>query len=127
VGDRRRRAQRAATDRANIGLGRRGAAPDPGTPSGPGNLLDGESRSETVAGLTEFVDADHLDEPVLHQMVERVEVFLADFPHAAIVVGAGHQIMIAWPTENAPPAVRHENGCELISLTRVESGPVRAP
>jgi hypothetical protein len=29
------------------------------------------ARSQTVAGLTEFVEADHLDEPVLHQMVER--------------------------------------------------------
>jgi hypothetical protein len=103
MGDRRRRAQRAATDRANIGLGHRGAAPDPGAPSGPGNVLGDEPRSETVAGLAEFVDADHLDEPVLHQRIERVEVFLADFPHAAIVARARHQIMIAQPTKNAPP------------------------
>ena len=46
------------------------------------------ARSQTVAGLTEFLDADHLDEPALHQMVERIEVFLPDFPHGAIVVGA---------------------------------------
>jgi hypothetical protein len=32
--------------------------------------------------LTELIDADHLDEPVLHQKVEGVEVFLADFAHA---------------------------------------------
>jgi hypothetical protein len=63
-------------------------------------MLGEKPRRDPIAGLAEFVDADHLNEPVLHQGVERVEVLLADFPHAAIVAAAGHQIMIARPTEN---------------------------
>jgi hypothetical protein len=66
-----------------------------------------------------LVNADHLDEPVLHQSVERVEVFLADFAHAAIVARARHQIMIAWPTKNAPGGQSAtKNGCELSLRTR---------
>jgi NADPH2:quinone reductase len=37
----------------------------------------------------------------LHEKVEGIEVFLSDFAHAAIVAGAGHQSMIAWPTKDA--------------------------
>ena len=61
-------------------------------------MLGEEARRDPIAGLAEFVDADHLDEPGLHQIVERVEVLLADFSHAAIVAAAGHQIMIDRPT-----------------------------
>ncbi len=61
-------------------------------------MLGEKPRRDPIAGLAEFVDADHLDEPGLHQIVERVEVLLADFSHAAIVAAAGHQIMIARPT-----------------------------
>ena len=75
-------------------------------------MLGEKPRRDPIAGLAEFVDADHLDEPGLHQIVERVEVLLADFAHAAIVAAAGHQIMIARPTENARLAPGHENGGE---------------
>jgi hypothetical protein len=37
----------------------------------------------------------------LNKCVERVEIVLADFAHAAIVAFAGHQIMIAWPPISA--------------------------
>jgi hypothetical protein len=49
----------------------------------------------------------------LHQIVERVEVLLADFSHAAIVAAAGHQIMIARPTgKYSLGAPGYENGGE---------------
>ncbi len=80
---------------------------------GPGKMLGEKPRRDPIAGLAELVDADHLDEPGLHQIVERVEVLLADFSHAAIVADAGHQIMIARPTENARwGALAAKTGCE---------------
>jgi hypothetical protein len=48
-------------------------------------MLGEKPRRDPIARLAEFVDAHHLDEPGLHQIVERVEVLLADFSHAAIV------------------------------------------
>ncbi len=99
--------------RTHIGLEHRGAAPDPGAPFGPGKMLGEKPRRDPIAGLAEFVDADHLDEPGLHQRVERVEVLLADFSHAAIVANAGHQIMIARPTgKYSLGAPGYENGGE---------------
>jgi hypothetical protein len=71
-------------------------------------LDDGKPRRETVARLPVLVDADDFDKPVLHQIVERFEVLLVGFAHAAIVAGAGHQIMIARPPTSAPDATR---GC----------------
>ncbi len=47
-------------------------------------------RRDPIAGLAELVDVDDLDEPGLDQIVERVELFLGDFSHAAIVADAGH-------------------------------------
>jgi hypothetical protein len=75
-------------------------------------MVGGEPRSETVTGLPVLVDANHLDEPVLYQSVERVEVFLTDVSHAAIVARARHQIMIARPTKNAARGIRLKNGAE---------------
>ena len=63
-------------------------------------MLGEKPGRDPIAGFAEFVDADHLDKPGLHQIVERVEVLLADFSHAAIVAAAGHQIMISRPTDN---------------------------
>ena len=56
-------------------------------------MLGEKPRRDPIAGLAEFVDADHLDEPGLDQIVERVELFLGDFSHAAIVADAGHHSM----------------------------------
>ena len=76
-------------------------------------MLGEKPRRDPIAGLAEFVDADHLDEPGLHQIVERVKVLLADFSHAAIVAAAGHQSMIARPTgKYSLGAPGSENGGE---------------
>jgi hypothetical protein len=113
LGDRRRRAERERTSRAFIGRNPRGAAPAPGDSLRSEQIrlvalirkrrleIDGEPRRETVARLSVLVDADHFDEPILHQIVERFEILLVGFAHAAIVAGAGHQIMIAWPPASA--------------------------
>jgi hypothetical protein len=110
-GDGQRERRRAGR---HIGLGHRGAAPDPGAPSGPGKMLGKKPRRDSIAGLTELVDADHLDEPGLHQIVERVEVLLADFSHAR------HRRGYRSPNYDRPAngqntprgTVGHENGGE---------------
>ncbi len=87
-------------------------------------MLSEKPRRDPIAGLAEFVDADHLDEPGLHQIVERVEVLLADFSHAAIVADAGHQSMIARPPIDADPLtprsrladIREPHPAHLIAL-----------
>ena len=64
-------------------------------------MLGEKPRRDPIARLAKLVDADHLDEPGLLQIVERVELFLGDFSHAAIVADAGHHSMTGRQTNDA--------------------------
>jgi hypothetical protein len=79
-------------------------------------MLGEEPRRDPIAGLAEFVDTDHLDEPGLHQIVERVELLLGDFSHAVIVADAGHHSMNSRQTDDTDSM--RQNMVELIYSAR---------